>query len=259
MTRHYRFLSIVSLVLSLSILSASTPADALSCAPTEESYFMTCEKGACLPAFRAKQIRIGDACRRRLVIEPVPPWALEAVATLLRTTAGLETSGVYQILLLHNRWEEAFGKATDLEWFLNNEAKTTHVDRLTTDRSAISDLRAQWQSRADLERFWEVVGNAVDFGILAVLLWVLYRSASRFVYCLRAFFLNTHPVRKLWKPLLIQVGLFLIGTSVYSFRTAGIRFFIGYLAPAVFLVWLLEAGMYVYLWSRRFMRLRGTI
>ena len=255
MTRHYRFLAIVSLALGLSGVLAPTSAHALSCAPMEESNFMTCEKGACSPVFRAKQIRIGDACRRRLVIDAVPPSAVKPLVTLLQRRAGPEPSGVYQISLWH-RWAPV--KATEVESFLKNEATRIYVDRLTTDHSAISDLRDRWQSRANWELFWESVWHALDLGILTVLLWVLYRSVLRYVHAIRSFFLRTQPARELWKPLLIQLMLFILGYIFAAFNFfIALSFQIMILAPAVLLVWLFEAGMYLYPRSRLFVRARS--
>ena len=257
MTRRYRFLSIVSLVLSLSVLLAPTPANANSteCLMRDSEFsFVVCQKGVCSPAFRFGRDRSG-ACSGRFVVRSIPEWAEEYFVTLIQKAAGPDPSGVYQIFVPDTVYHHPIVFADLLN---HKEGAKIRVERLT-GQSDISALRRQWQNRANWSVFWEWALYALDLGF-PVLLWVLYRSALRYVHAIRFFFLPTHPVRKLWKPLLIQVGLFLIGTGVTSFGTGyGTVFFIIFLAPAVFLVWLFEGGMYVHLWYRRFMRLRGTI
>jgi hypothetical protein len=186
------------------------------------------------------------------VVESFPEWAVESLVAVVSKTAEPNLSSIYQISF----WPTSLGffvpeNATELASFINDNADKIQTERLTTfqDHSEIIALRTQWQNRADQELLWEWTGYAVDFGILAVLLWILYRSVSSYVQGLRAFFSRTQPVRKLCKPLSVQVCLFLIACATGVLALYGKELFIRYLGSVVLLVWLFEIGMYAYLRS----------
>jgi hypothetical protein len=181
----------------VALLAASTPAYALSCAPLKDFYFITCEKGACSSAFRAKQIRTENSCSRRFVVESFPEWAVDSLVPIVGKTADLNISSIYQISFWHS--SGAPENATELASDITDNGDKIQVERLSTfqDHSEISALWTQWQNRADQELLWERASNAVDFGTLAVLLWILYRSASSHIQGLEAFFSRTQPLQKL--------------------------------------------------------------
>ncbi|MBI3301594.1 MAG: hypothetical protein HYZ72_05900 [Deltaproteobacteria bacterium] len=146
----------------------------------------------------------------------------------------------------------------ELASFLNNRWSRIQVERLTTieDRSEIVSLQTQWQNRADQELFRERVWYFSDLGILSVFLFVLYLSVSRYVRNIRSFFLRDQATRNIWGPSLIQAGLFLLGSSLIIYLSP-FPLFLMLLAPIVLPVWLFEAGVYVYLWTRQFRGEKG--
>ena len=239
--RASRILSRISIFGFLVFLSVA--ANALSCYPINDKFFLNCTTQKCEVVFRAREMHSFGPCARRLVVEEVPT---DTESVILSKVGELKRPGIYEVTVVHRFYGQAPESAQQLSDSFHTD--TFRMPRLTVkslDGTTNLDVLHEQLERQSSIEYWKNIGYwAVELLILCVGIFITYWTTSLFRRRLR----NPIYGRKIG-PVLVQILAFAI-----SMLALGLPIYlglVGLLAPVLLIVLLYEGGCYL---QQRFFR-----
>lgn len=260
---------LIAALCGLYLLLAPATAQATTCRPYDDRYFLSCDKGVCQAAFRVAEVEGFGTCSRRPAVEDVDPKVGAYLVSLLLASAGSGADGVYELRFpISIWWRRDSGRWEDFKTGLDGSLRYEEGphcvgDLKPAEMSALLDKKHPgWLThRADmapgglpaLRRSLE--RDALMQHLLVVLAWVAYWSSSllallALVHSVQLYFSRLYAdveppkLRRLAGPLGMQLGLALLGAAAL-FAIPIYMFWAGSLLVPTIVVILLAEG-----WAR---------
>lgn len=227
----------------LVLFAASSRVFALSCYGLEDRFFLECEARECQVAFRARDIATGGCGRRTLVGDT----STDVSAAIAKQYAGSLGPGKFEVKLTHRYYGSPPESGVELSRALAGgelRAPRSSVARLS-EQTQMSQLRTDWDGRARSSLLSHIANWVLEIALLVLGLLATLRT----MWTYRRRLTGQVPGRVL-SPLAWQFGLFVLAALVLVSSPTG-PFLVGLVAPILLLVWVWEAGMFVWLSQRR--------
>ncbi len=232
----FRALSRISIFGLVAFLSFA--ANALSCYPINDKFFIDCTTQKCEAVFRAREIHSFGPCARRMLVEEVPP---DTESVILSRVGELKRPGMYEVTVAHRFYGQAPVDANQLSEAFHADA--FRMPRLTVQSLDVAthlDVLHEQLDRQSGEEFWKNIGYwVVELLLLCVGIVITYGTTSSFRKRLR----NPVHGRKI-VPVLLQVLAFAISMLTFGSPTSPIL--VGLVAPVLLVILLYEGACYLH-------------
>ena len=182
----------------------AVPAFALSCRSLEDRYVLACSEARCEPRFRARDVPSHRfrPCKRHLVLEPVPTWAVPAIEQVLRTRMEQLPVGVVEVVVA--------GVSENEAWLRDALYAPGTRLRVRTAEEGEAKLRESLEQRSSDERWASRQTWAIDVVVVLLISVILFASCVWFV--LRVWSIKRREqIRLLASVLALDTLLFILG------------------------------------------------